>query len=82
MPQSLAPQAADVGIIDGQRSFADVVHPVHGAQQRGLTCARTSNDGDKLTVLDRQIYIVQTNCAIGINFRYMVKYDHEVHLVS
>ncbi|EJW98728.1 hypothetical protein EVA_13166 [gut metagenome] len=63
-------------------SFADVVHPIHGAQQRGLSCTRTSNDGNKLTILDRQIHVIQANSSVGIDFRYMVKYNHEVHLVS
>ena len=52
--------------------------PVDGAQQGGFTGTGTADDGDKFTILDGQVYIVQPHGAIGVYLGYMVKLNHTV----
>ena len=54
------------------------MHPVDGAQQGGFTGTGTADDGDKFTILDGQVYIVQPHGAIGVYLGYMVKLNHTV----
>ena len=76
--QALARQGADIGAVHRQRAGGDLVHPVHGAQQRGLARAGTADDGHKLAVLNGQVHVVQTHRTVGIHLGYMVENDHMV----
>ena len=50
--QTLARQGADIGTVYRQCARGDLMHSVHRPQQRGLACARTTDDGHKLAVLN------------------------------
>ena len=76
--QALARQGADIRAIHRQCAGGDLVHAVHGAQQRGLTGAGAADDGHELAVLNGQVHVIQTHRAVGIYLGYMVKNDHTV----
>ena len=76
--QAFAGKGADIDAIYHKGAGGDAVHPVDGAQQGGFTGTGTADDGDKFTILDGQVYIVQPHGAIGVYLGYMVKLNHTV----
>ena len=82
LPQGFSFQTAYVDPIDRQCAACDLMHSVHGTQQRRFTRAGTANDGDEFPILYGQVHIIQAHSAIGIDFGYMVEYDHCFFLAS
>ena len=74
----LAPQGHYVHAVHRQRALGNVDHAVDGTDQRGFTGAGEADDGDKLALINGQVYILQAFDAIGIGLAHVLEFDQDI----
>ena len=74
-------QGHDVDAVHDQLAAGDVDHAVDGADQGGLARTGQADDGHEFPLVDGQVHILQTLCAVGIDLVHVLEFDQCIPLL-